>query len=57
MDQRSFWDPTFAGGSYELEAEVTARVAYNVYSAPWPVRYGFVFLPISFEGLTLSSLV
>jgi hypothetical protein len=50
MDQRSFWDPTFAGGTYELEAEITSRVSYNVYSAPWPVSYRD-FLVLSSEDI------
>eukprot|EP00008_Paramoeba_atlantica_P008432 CAMPEP_0201484346 /NCGR_PEP_ID=MMETSP0151_2-20130828/8536_1 /ASSEMBLY_ACC=CAM_ASM_000257 /TAXON_ID=200890 /ORGANISM="Paramoeba atlantica, Strain 621/1 / CCAP 1560/9" /LENGTH=362 /DNA_ID=CAMNT_0047867977 /DNA_START=123 /DNA_END=1211 /DNA_ORIENTATION=- len=38
-DQRIYWDPTFVQGTYELEAEVHARVASYLYSAPWPVSY------------------
>jgi hypothetical protein len=39
MDQRKYWDPTFVEGNFEYEAESTARLVTNVYSAPWPVSY------------------
>jgi hypothetical protein len=55
MDQRSFWDPTFVGGSYELEAEVTSRVVYNIYSAPWPVSYRD-FVAVASEALRDDGL-
>eukprot|EP00211_Chloroparvula_japonica_P005931 CAMPEP_0119143776 /NCGR_PEP_ID=MMETSP1310-20130426/34820_1 /TAXON_ID=464262 /ORGANISM="Genus nov. species nov., Strain RCC2339" /LENGTH=357 /DNA_ID=CAMNT_0007135439 /DNA_START=84 /DNA_END=1157 /DNA_ORIENTATION=+ len=44
LDQRKYWDPTFEKASYELEAEVTARAAYNLYTAPWPVSWRDFFV-------------
>jgi hypothetical protein len=55
MDQRSFWDPTFVKGSYLLEPEVTARLAYYVYSAPWPVSYRD-FIVVSSESIRENGL-
>uniref|UniRef100_A0A7S4U807 START domain-containing protein n=1 Tax=Paramoeba aestuarina TaxID=180227 RepID=A0A7S4U807_9EUKA len=55
MDQRKYWDPTFVEGNFEYEAEVTARLVTNVYSAPWPVSYRD-FVCIASEALREDGL-